>query len=558
MNRVIRVGSIAVSLLLALCFESFSQPLPITYQGRLDQGSNAVSGIYDFRFGVFDQSVNGVVLGARITNNTVLVQNGLFTTLMNLDTNLFNANDRWLEIAVRSNGPGSFVVLSPRQKFTASAYAAYAYNAGRFSGVLNGSQIAPGTVSNTHISAGAIGLAQLASGTTAAILSNAPSLTTTNAGIDPYRGIIISNGIVRLPAYNTYTNGGHEIVVGEEPGLHFYRREGNNQSVASIIAWDDHAIDPYTPELIIRSLGTMAFVQGIDGRPGANIHLGRNGYGSGMANMAYAGWGAQDGIVSQPGWSHSQLFGWRAVTANGAYAQPSIMGFNLSSNYAVGGWSWGGLKFYTVPPEWLGGSYASQPGIAVMEMGTNHLTVFGNLTNSGVLFAPTIFATNTIRARTTLSVGESANNTGQIWGIDNSAGIFHSLRLGGDINTSLRTSGTQKIGGIVLAPRIAGNPNITMMLGNTGDALSPVVSIGGGTGANAPSSQVSIYAGNNPTVNSAGNEVVRMTSDRMDVLQNLYVSGNAGLTTTVDVLVVGGKTNRLTYTKGILTGKTEL
>ena len=558
MNRIIQVGLLVVGLLFAICVQSLSQSLPITYQGRLDQSSNVVSGIYDFRFGIFDQSVSGVLVGARITNNTVSVQNGLFTTLMNLDTNLFNTTERWLEIAVRSNGLGSFVVLSPRQKFAASAYAAYAYNAGSLSGILNGAQISPGTIGGTQIVAGTIGLAQLASGTTAAILSNAPSLTTTNAGIDPYRGVIISNGIVRIPAYNAYTNGGHEKLAGEEPGLHFYRREGNNQSVASIIAWDDHAIDPYTPELIIRSLGTMAFVQGMDGKPGANIHLGWNGYGSGMANMAYAGWGAQDGIVSQPGWSHSQLFGWRTVTANGAYAQPSIMGFNLSSNSAVGGWSWGGLKFYTVPPEWLGGSYASQPGIAVMEMGTNHLTVFGNLTNSGVLFAPTIFATNTIRARTTISVGESANNTGQIWGMDNSAGIFHSLRLGGDLNTSLRTSGAQKVGGIVLAPRIAGNPNITMMLGNTGDASSPVVSIGGGTGANAASTQVSIYAGTNATVNYAGNEVVRITSDRMDVLQNLFVSGNAGLTTTIDVVVAGGKTNRLTYTKGILTSKTEL
>jgi hypothetical protein len=97
-----------------------------------------------------------------------------------------------------------------------------------------------------------------------------------------------------------------------------------------------------------------------------------------------------------------------------------------------------------------------------------------------------------------------------------------------------------------------------MMLGNTGDASLPVVNIGGGTGANAASTQVSIYAGTNATVNGAGNEVVRMTSDRMDVLQNLYVSGNAGLTTTIDVLSPGGKTNRLTFTKGILTSKTEL
>jgi hypothetical protein len=302
----------------------------------------------------------------------------------------------------------------------------------------------------------------------------------------------------------------------------------------------------------------MAFLQGINGTPGANIHFGRNRYSSGMANMAYAEWGAQDGIVSQPGWSHSQMFGWRTVNSNGVSAQPSIMGFNLSSNIAVGSWSWGGLKFYTVPPEWAGGSYAAYPGICVMEMGTNHLTVFGNITNSGALFAPVIFATNAIRARTVISVGEAANNSGQIWGLDISAGIFHSLRLGGDVNTSLRTSGATKIGGMVLAPRITGNPNITMMLGNTGDGSYPVLSVGGGTSAGGAASQVSIYAGTNATVNSAGNEVVRITSDRLDVLQNLSVSGNIGLTTTVDVLVAGGKTNRLTFTKGVLTGKTEL
>ena len=139
-------------------------------------------------------------MGTRFTNSSVSVQNGLFTTPMTLDVGLFNRSDRWLEIAVRSNGLDAFVVLSPRQQFTASAYAAYAYNAGSLSGILNGSQIAPGTISSTQIVAGAIGTAHLAPGTAAAILSNAPSLTTTNAGVDPYRGIIISNGIVRLPA----------------------------------------------------------------------------------------------------------------------------------------------------------------------------------------------------------------------------------------------------------------------------------------------------------------------------------------------------------------------
>jgi|GEM_PF-2911723 len=115
--------------LMLICHSSllFGQSTAFTYQGRLNDGSNPANGSYDLRFAVFDKSTNGNQQGLILTNGATSVSNGLFNVVLDFG-NQFSGPDRWLEIAVRTNGNGNFITLSPRQPVTAIPYAITAAN----------------------------------------------------------------------------------------------------------------------------------------------------------------------------------------------------------------------------------------------------------------------------------------------------------------------------------------------------------------------------------------------------------------------------------------------
>ena len=105
-----------------------AQTTAFTYQGELNVGANAATGVYDFRFRIFNAS-SGVVAGP-LTNAPVGVTNGLFTTTLDLGAGVFDGNLRTLEIGVRDfGGTNDYTVLSPRQPLTAVPYAVRSLNA---------------------------------------------------------------------------------------------------------------------------------------------------------------------------------------------------------------------------------------------------------------------------------------------------------------------------------------------------------------------------------------------------------------------------------------------
>ena len=74
---------IALALLSTLNLQpstAFAAPLgtAFTYQGRLTDGANPATGIYDFRFTIYDAATNGGISGV-LTNAATPVTNGLFT-----------------------------------------------------------------------------------------------------------------------------------------------------------------------------------------------------------------------------------------------------------------------------------------------------------------------------------------------------------------------------------------------------------------------------------------------------------------------------------------------
>ena len=124
--------------LLAVVFsgaEVLAQSTAFNYQGRLNSTGAPASGAFDVRFSLFAMNTNGVSLAGPVTNSAVAVSNGLFTGAVDFGAGVFSGGNRWLELAVRTNGSGAFTVLAPRQQITAAPYALYAPNAGRAASV---------------------------------------------------------------------------------------------------------------------------------------------------------------------------------------------------------------------------------------------------------------------------------------------------------------------------------------------------------------------------------------------------------------------------------------
>src|ERR1700720_3294703 len=96
----------------------FAQGTAFTYQGRLNDGGSPANGSYDLQFSLFNVSSGGNVVAGPVTNSPTVVSDGLFTVTLDFGAGIFNGTAYWLEIGVRSNGVGSFGILSPRQELT--------------------------------------------------------------------------------------------------------------------------------------------------------------------------------------------------------------------------------------------------------------------------------------------------------------------------------------------------------------------------------------------------------------------------------------------------------
>ncbi len=95
-----------------------AQGTAFTYQGRLNLNGTPANGSYDVRFIPFNASDGGSQTGVIVTNRATPVVDGIFTTTLDLQDLSFFGTNHWIEIAVRTNGTGGFVTLSPRQPIT--------------------------------------------------------------------------------------------------------------------------------------------------------------------------------------------------------------------------------------------------------------------------------------------------------------------------------------------------------------------------------------------------------------------------------------------------------
>jgi len=100
-----------------------------TYQGRLTQGGNPMTGTCDFQFSLWDAASGGTQVGSTLTKTSVALTDGTFDAVLDfgdggLGTATFAGDARWLAISVRCPaGSGGYTPLSGRVALNAAPYA---------------------------------------------------------------------------------------------------------------------------------------------------------------------------------------------------------------------------------------------------------------------------------------------------------------------------------------------------------------------------------------------------------------------------------------------------
>lgn len=172
-----RFRPLLVGCLLGLAqpvYSAETTPSSFTYQGRLFEGTNAASGLYDLRFTLYDAATAGNAVGTAASADAVPVSAGLFSVSLDFGR-VFDGSARWLQVEERQSGTAAFKLLSPRQPVTSVPYANHALSAevvpaAGLSGVipedrlssnvarLNGNALFSGTVTATKFAGNAAGL----------------------------------------------------------------------------------------------------------------------------------------------------------------------------------------------------------------------------------------------------------------------------------------------------------------------------------------------------------------------------------------------------------------
>jgi hypothetical protein len=139
-------------LLLAVASSLQAAPMgtAFNYQGKLSDGTNAVTGLYDFQFSLWDAVSGGAQSGSTVPQNATPVTNGLFNVTLDFGSSVFSGSARWLQVSVRTNGAGGFSTLSPRQPIAPTPYALYSANAALLGGQTTNA-FAPAAGSPTYV-----------------------------------------------------------------------------------------------------------------------------------------------------------------------------------------------------------------------------------------------------------------------------------------------------------------------------------------------------------------------------------------------------------------------
>ena len=102
---------------------AFAQGTAFTYQVQLQNNGSLASGTFNLTFTLFGVNTGGSSVAGPVTNNAVVITNGLFTVTIDFGAGVFTGQTNWLQIGVETNGASSFTTLTPRQQLIPTPYA---------------------------------------------------------------------------------------------------------------------------------------------------------------------------------------------------------------------------------------------------------------------------------------------------------------------------------------------------------------------------------------------------------------------------------------------------
>jgi Chaperone of endosialidase len=132
---------ILLVIALALAANAFAQSSAFNYQGRLNDAGSAANGTFQFTFKLYDAPNGGAQVGNTLSDVSVTVTNGVFSTSLDFGSAAFSGADRYLEIAVRKTAGDAYTTLTPRQKINSAPYATKTNSTTNFTGNLTGDVI---------------------------------------------------------------------------------------------------------------------------------------------------------------------------------------------------------------------------------------------------------------------------------------------------------------------------------------------------------------------------------------------------------------------------------
>jgi hypothetical protein len=190
-----RITYVIIALVVcASLHRAAAQGTAFTYQGQLQTDGSPASGTYNLTFSLFPKIIGGSAVAGPVTNNAVIVTNGLFTVVIDFGSGVFDGMTNWLAIGVETNGVGTFSTLSPRQQLTPTPNAIFAENAASIGGLVPTNFWQLGGNASTTPGANFLGttddqaLELKVNGTTALLLQPAPA-NTVNVAVGPFSGI---------------------------------------------------------------------------------------------------------------------------------------------------------------------------------------------------------------------------------------------------------------------------------------------------------------------------------------------------------------------------------
>jgi len=216
-SNVVAPASLALLLTLIPQLSTvFAQGTTFTYQGRLNDNGVPATGTYDLRFTIYDSTNSpGTIVAGPSTNGAVAVNNGLFAVQLDFGTVVFTGPDRWLQIAVRTNGGDAFTDLAPRQPLSPVPYAIFAGSASNLLGTLPAAQLT-GTIPVAQLPAGVVtnnaGTVNLSGTFTGTVNVTGGNVATTN--------FVVNNFAVSFPTNSIWltnlTTGASNYIVNTE------------------------------------------------------------------------------------------------------------------------------------------------------------------------------------------------------------------------------------------------------------------------------------------------------------------------------------------------------